>query len=89
MTEKNQIVFLQEQDSSLHKRRPTGRRHVKMTSRVRKLRVRSVISVQLLFQCSRGWTEKTMKNKKFWEELIAYFPMIRYGSHSKRRLQQF
>jgi hypothetical protein len=25
-------------------------------------------------------------NKKFWEELIAYFPFIRYGSHGKRRV---
>jgi hypothetical protein len=24
-----------------------------------------------------------MINKKFWEELIAYFPLIRHGSHSK------
>jgi hypothetical protein len=28
-------------------------------------------------------------NKKFWKELIAYFPMIRHGPHIKRRLQQF
>jgi hypothetical protein len=28
-------------------------------------------------------------NKKFWEELIAYFPLIRHGQHRKRRLQQF
>jgi hypothetical protein len=28
------------------------------------------------------------KNKKFWEDLIAYFPLIRYGPHIKR-LQQF
>jgi hypothetical protein len=27
--------------------------------------------------------------KKFWEELIAYFPLRRHGSHRKRRLQQF
>jgi hypothetical protein len=32
---------------------------------------------------------KNNNNKKFWEELIAYFPMIRYGPHRKRRLQQF
>jgi hypothetical protein len=31
----------------------------------------------------------TVKNEKFWEELIAYFPLIRHGSHRKRRLQQF
>jgi hypothetical protein len=24
------------------------------------------------------------KNKKFWEELIAYFPLIRHGPHRKR-----
>jgi hypothetical protein len=28
------------------------------------------------------------KIKKFWEELIAYFPLIRDGSHRKRRVQQ-
>jgi hypothetical protein len=28
-------------------------------------------------------------NKKFWEELIAYFPLIRHEQHRKRRLQQF
>jgi hypothetical protein len=27
-------------------------------------------------------------NKKFWEELIAYFPLIRHGSHRKLCLQQ-
>jgi hypothetical protein len=25
----------------------------------------------------------------FWEELIAYFPLIRHGPHRKRLLQQF
>jgi hypothetical protein len=29
------------------------------------------------------------KNKKFWEELIVYFPLILYEPHIKRRLQQF
>jgi hypothetical protein len=24
---------------------------------------------------------KTLINKKFWEELIAYFPLIRHGPH--------
>jgi hypothetical protein len=28
-------------------------------------------------------------NKKFWEEIIAYFPLIRHGPHWKRRVQQF
>jgi hypothetical protein len=28
-------------------------------------------------------------NKKFWEELIAYFPLLRRGPHRKRRVQQF
>jgi hypothetical protein len=31
----------------------------------------------------------TKKNKKFREELIAYFPLIRHGPHRKRHLQQF
>jgi hypothetical protein len=29
-----------------------------------------------------------LKNKKFWEQLIAYFPLILHGPHRKRRLQQ-
>jgi hypothetical protein len=28
-------------------------------------------------------------NKKFWEELIAHFPLIRHGQQRKRRVQQF
>jgi hypothetical protein len=28
-------------------------------------------------------------NKKFWEELIAYFPLIWQGQHRKRRVLQF
>jgi hypothetical protein len=28
-------------------------------------------------------------NEKFWEELIAYFPLIRYGPQRKRHVQQF
>jgi hypothetical protein len=31
----------------------------------------------------------TFWNNKFWEELNAYFPLIRYGLHRKRRLQQY
>jgi hypothetical protein len=36
--------------------------------------------------------EKTVcciKIKMFWEEPIAYFPLIRHGPHRKRRVQQF
>jgi hypothetical protein len=29
------------------------------------------------------------RNKKLWEELIVYFPLIRHELHRKRRLQQF
>jgi hypothetical protein len=32
---------------------------------------------------------KLFKLKKFWGEIIAYFPFIRHGPHIKRRLQQF
>lgn len=44
----------------------------------------------------RGVTERPRPHSsrivlinKFWEELIAYFPLIRRGSHEKRRVQQF
>jgi hypothetical protein len=30
-----------------------------------------------------------IRNKKFWEELIAYFPLIRHTPYRKRCLQQF
>jgi hypothetical protein len=33
-------------------------------------------------KCKLTW------NKKFWKELIAYFPLVRQGTHRKRRLQQ-
>jgi hypothetical protein len=33
--------------------------------------------------------ERGNMNKKFWEEQIAYFPLIRHGPHRNRRLQQF
>jgi hypothetical protein len=29
------------------------------------------------------------KNKELWAELITYFPLIRHGPNTKRRLQQF
>jgi hypothetical protein len=29
-----------------------------------------------------------MMNKKFWEELIVYFILIRHGPHRKQRLQK-
>jgi hypothetical protein len=31
----------------------------------------------------------TLYKKKFWEELIVYFPSIRHGPHRKRRVKQF
>jgi hypothetical protein len=31
----------------------------------------------------------SFNNKKFWEELVTYFPLIRHGPHRKRRLQHF
>jgi hypothetical protein len=34
-------------------------------------------------------TSSTEKNKKFWEELIAYFPVIRHKLNSKWRVRQF
>jgi hypothetical protein len=33
-------------------------------------------------------TTTTTTTKKFWEEPIAYFPLIRHGPHRRRRLQQ-
>jgi hypothetical protein len=32
---------------------------------------------------------KIILSKKFWEKLIAYFPLIRYVPHRKRRFQKF
>jgi hypothetical protein len=32
---------------------------------------------------------KSWKYKKFWEELIAYSPLVRHGPHTKRSLQLF
>jgi hypothetical protein len=32
---------------------------------------------------------ETKKNKKFCEELVAYFPLIPHGLHIERRLQKF
>jgi hypothetical protein len=29
------------------------------------------------------------RNKNIWDELITYFPLIRYGQHKQRHLQQF
>jgi hypothetical protein len=41
-------------------------------------------------QCANGLNPTLLiNNKKFWEELTAYFPLIRHGPHRKRRLQQF
>jgi hypothetical protein len=34
-------------------------------------------------------TRYKINNNKFWEELIAYFPLIRHGPHRKRSAQQF
>jgi hypothetical protein len=33
---------------------------------------------------SEGKPNINIKNKRFWEELIAYFPLIRHGPHTKR-----
>jgi hypothetical protein len=33
--------------------------------------------------------EKLEENKKFWEELIAYFPLIRHGPHRKRKTWRY
>jgi hypothetical protein len=33
----------------------------------------------------RNTNRNRYTNKKFWEELIAYFPLIRHGPHRKRK----
>lgn len=33
--------------------------------------------------------QKSERNKKFWKELIVYFPLIGHRPHRKRRIQQF
>jgi hypothetical protein len=35
------------------------------------------------------WAYVRVQYRKFCEELIAYFPLIRHGPHIKRRVQQF
>jgi hypothetical protein len=40
----------------------------------------------LIRQCR---TLSRLVNKKFWEELVAYFPLIRPEPQRKRRVQQF
>jgi hypothetical protein len=32
--------------------------------------------------------QKKRQIKKFWEELMSYFPLIRHGPRRKRRLQK-
>jgi hypothetical protein len=34
-----------------------------------------------------GSKRKNNEAMKFWEELIAYIPLIRHGEHRKRRVQ--
>jgi hypothetical protein len=41
------------------------------------------------YSASTNLSRITYLNKKFWEELITYFPLIRHGPQRKRRLQQF
>jgi hypothetical protein len=40
--------------------------------------------------CFKSWPLILLrgKNKKFWEELIAYFPFIRHRLHRKQRFQE-
>jgi hypothetical protein len=36
--------------------------------------------------CACVWKlERKTNNEKFWEELVAYFPLIRHGPHRKRK----
>jgi hypothetical protein len=50
---------------------------------------RTVCSVKDMKEGRGSGTMIRWKNKKFWEELIAYFPLIRHGPHTKRGVQQF
>jgi hypothetical protein len=43
----------------------------------------------LPFGCIKYYQLEYSINKKFWDKLIAYFPLIRSWLHRKRRLQQF
>jgi hypothetical protein len=40
------------------------------------------------YKATPYFSNRKTENKKFWEELIAYFPLIRHGPHRKQRLQQ-
>jgi hypothetical protein len=47
------------------------------------------VSLNFVDICEKCFKQSFYKNKKLWEELIAYFPFIRHGSHRKQCLQQF
>jgi hypothetical protein len=39
-------------------------------------------------KCRKKWIRANVnKNKKFWEELITYSPLIRHGQHTKRKTE--
>jgi hypothetical protein len=48
----------------------------------------NLVSLLTFLRKERGLNEDRKKNKKFWDELLAYFPSIRHGPQRKRRLQQ-
>jgi hypothetical protein len=43
--------------------------------------VKQIRSVTFIINCKC--------DKKFWEELVAYVPLIRHGLHRKQRVQQY
>jgi hypothetical protein len=62
------------------KSQSSGEKLVSRKDRQRHSETENLPSIERIF---------TVRNKKFGEELIAYFPLIRHEHHRKRHLQHF
>jgi hypothetical protein len=63
--------------------------NIKFHSAVLKLKHRQLGPPQPTFRSYTLYKECIKRNKKFWEELITYFPLIQHGLNRKWCLQQF
>jgi hypothetical protein len=64
------------------------RSRVMDTSSVRDI-IQNIWSIPCFRTNHRTLSPRLKNNKKFWEQLIAYFTLTRHGPYRKRRLQQF